>query len=144
MREPDNRSRSARGHLAAIACLILVLGVRGGENPAGGRRAPLPLAGVKFRLLVVDDPALATAAKRLSGEWHAQTGSDFDIIQGSEKDLAAAKTLDADAVICSSAMIGTLAAGKSNCCPSRKTPSRRRRAMVRHLCPVATPRGSLG
>ncbi len=93
---------------------------------AGGRRLPGPhaqpeaqpgasaaaetLAGVKFRLLVADDPALAKAAGRLRGEWHAQTGADLAIVNTTEKALAAAKSLDADAVIVSSAGVGTLAA----------------------------------
>ena len=96
--------------MAALACLVLALWGCDGVKPGPG---PLDAAAAgrgQLRLLVVDDPAIATAAKRLRGEWHAQTGSDFDIIEGTEKELAAAKTIDADAVICSSAMVGTLAA----------------------------------
>jgi multiple sugar transport system substrate-binding protein len=94
--------------LTAIGYLILLLsGCDGskGHRPAG--EGPLPLAGVKFRLLVIDDPAMATAAERLRGEWKAQTGGDFEVVRGGEKDLR-----HADGIICPSALIGTLAAAK--------------------------------
>lgn len=95
----------------AVGCLLLATAgcPRPDSQPATPPAAE-PLAGVAFRLLVAGDPALAKAAGRLRGEWHAQTGSDFTVVNTTEKDLATAKSLDADGVIVSSAMIGTLAA----------------------------------
>ena len=95
----------------AVACLMLVAAgcPRQDSQPAKPPAAE-PLSGVTFRLLVADDPALAKAAGRLRGQWHAQTGSDFTVVDTTEQDLAAAKSLDADGVIVSTAMIGALAA----------------------------------
>ena len=69
-----------------------------------------PLEGISIRLLIVDDPALAEAAQRLRGEWHAETDSDFTVANATEKDLAAAKSLPGDGLVVPSAMLGTLAA----------------------------------
>jgi multiple sugar transport system substrate-binding protein len=114
---PAKRPRwPALGLLAAVASLTLALTACDGPSSSTTPATSQPLAGGKFRLLVVDDPALATAAERLRGEWNAQTGADFEIRRVTEKDLAAAmsksksKTLDADGIICSSAMLGPLAA----------------------------------
>ena len=68
-----------------------------------------PLSGIKLRLTVVDDPAMATAIGRLRGESRAQTGSEFEVVN-LEKDWSA-NSAETDAVICPSAMLGTLAAG---------------------------------
>ena len=40
-----------------------------------------PLAGVKLRLVVVDDPAIATAVRGLRDEWNAQTGAEVEVIE---------------------------------------------------------------
>jgi multiple sugar transport system substrate-binding protein len=73
---------------------------------------PRPFSGVKLTLQIVDDPQMAKAIERLRGEWNAQSGSEFEILQGSEKELAEAENLPADAVICPSDMLGPLAEKK--------------------------------
>jgi len=70
------------------------------------------LAGVKLRLVVVDDPAIATAVRGLKDEWNAQTGSEVEIGEASEKEVAAAEALPGDAVICPSHLLGPLAEAK--------------------------------
>ena len=103
--------------IVVAGCLLLPLGGCGKDaKPAtnDASQASQPLAGLKFRLAVVDDWRIAAAAQRMRGEWKAQTGSEFDVVQRSEKDLVDAKTkkLDADGVIFPSAMLGTLAEAK--------------------------------
>jgi multiple sugar transport system substrate-binding protein len=71
-----------------------------------------PFAGVKLKLQVVDDPEMAKAIERLRGEWNAQSGSEFEVIQAEEKDLAQIDNLPADAVICSSRLFADLAEKK--------------------------------
>ncbi len=71
-----------------------------------------PLAGVKLRLAVADDPALAAAIVRVRGEWNVQTGAEFEVIETSEKDLTRADALPADAVLCASHLLGVLAERK--------------------------------
>jgi multiple sugar transport system substrate-binding protein len=78
-------------------------------DPKKSAAEPRSLAGTKLRLIVLDDPAMATAIGRLRGEWRVQTGSEFEVADA-EKDWSA-KSCDADAVICPSAMLGALAAG---------------------------------
>ena len=56
--------------------------------------------GVKLRLVVADDPAIAAAAMRLKDEWNAQTGAEVEVTECKEKDLIDAATLPGDAVIC--------------------------------------------
>ena len=43
------------------------------------------LAGVKLRLVVVDDPAIAAAVRGLRDEWNAQTGSEVEVIESQRK-----------------------------------------------------------
>lgn len=58
---------------------------------------------------MVDDPAIAAAVQLVRGEWNVQTGSDLEVSQLTEKELLAAKSLPADAVVCSSHLLGVLA-----------------------------------
>ncbi|MBN2217067.1 MAG: extracellular solute-binding protein [Pirellulales bacterium] len=75
------------------------------ENAAGR----LPLEGVKLRLLVVDDPAMAAAIGKVRGEWHSQTGATLEVAQTTEEELLAAEKPAADAAICASYLLGELA-----------------------------------
>ncbi|MEN6450770.1 MAG: extracellular solute-binding protein [Thermoguttaceae bacterium] len=79
------------------------------NEPSPSKR---PLDGVKLRLAVVNDPALATAIGRLRGEWNAQTGSSLEVIETAENDIARRDSLPADAVVCPSHLLGTLAERK--------------------------------
>jgi multiple sugar transport system substrate-binding protein len=63
-------------------------------------------------LLVVGDPELAAAARRLSGEWNAQTGSEFHLETITEEQFGDSHRLTADALICPSCQLGTLAERK--------------------------------
>ena len=76
------------------------------------RSKQLPFAGVKMKLQVVDDPEMAKAIERLRGEWNAQSGSDFEIVQSGEKEFSEAENLSADAVICPSRPLALLAEKK--------------------------------
>ena len=67
------------------------------------------LADVKLRLVVVDDPAIATAIRGLRDEWNAQTGADVDVVEASEKQIADAANQPGDAVICPDYLLGPLA-----------------------------------
>ena len=84
------------------------------EPEPGSQAEPVarPLEGLKLRLAVVDDPALAAAVVRVHGEWNAQTGAEFQVEQVTEKDLANAEALPADAVLCPSHLLGGLAERK--------------------------------
>lgn len=96
--------------LAILSALVLALaGCPKGDSDAKQKVVERPLAGVKFRLAVVDDPALAAAAARVQGEWNAQTGADFEVIQTSQKALLTPEPLSADAVICPAWLAGVLA-----------------------------------
>jgi multiple sugar transport system substrate-binding protein len=62
-------------------------------------------------LAIVDDPALVGAAGKLRGEWHGQTGGDFEAVPITLAEISAGKPLAWDAVICPSAQLGELAEG---------------------------------
>jgi multiple sugar transport system substrate-binding protein len=68
-----------------------------------------PSAGVKLKLAIVDDAALAGAVGKLKGEWHGQTGGDLEIVPITPAEISAGKPLAWDAVICPSAQLGELA-----------------------------------
>lgn len=78
------------------------------KEPASNATA-LPFAGIKLKLLVVDDRALAAAAERFRGEWRAQTGAEFEIIQGPAGELLVGDSTAADAVIYPAHLLGQLA-----------------------------------
>jgi len=67
------------------------------------------LAGLRLKLLVVDDPGLAAAAERLRGEWHSSTGAEFEIIEMTEAELLAAERIECDAVVFPAHDMGELA-----------------------------------
>lgn len=78
------------------------------EAPSSG----LPAEGVRLRVAVVDDPALATAISQLQGEWNAQSGAELAVEPMTLEALRAAKSLEVDAVILPSAEVGPLAVKK--------------------------------
>ena len=67
------------------------------------------LAGVRLKLLVVDDPGLAAAAERLRGEWHSSTGAEFEIFEMTEAELLTAEQIECDAVVFPTHDLGELA-----------------------------------
>jgi multiple sugar transport system substrate-binding protein len=70
------------------------------------------LTGVKVKLVVVNDPAIAAAAKRLKDEWKVQTGADLEVSECKDKELIDASSLSGDAVICPANLLGQLAEAK--------------------------------
>jgi len=90
-------------------CLLLLVGCpmtdSGSKEKPGGRS----LEGVDLRLAVVDDRMLAAAVVRVHGEWNAQTGASFQVVEIAEKDLEQADVLPADIVLCPSHLLGVLA-----------------------------------
>lgn len=95
-------------------CALALLGVSGGcapkTNTAPNADAP-PQINAEVHLLVVDDPALATAIGRLRAEWKARNGANVSIAEMTEEELVAAESLSApvDAVIYPSRALGLLA-----------------------------------
>jgi ABC-type glycerol-3-phosphate transport system substrate-binding protein len=89
--------------------LLLLAGCPTADTGPGQQPVDRPLEGVKLRLLVVDDPALATAIGRLRGEWNAQTGADLQVEQANERQLEGVESLPADALLCPSHLLGPLA-----------------------------------
>lgn len=64
------------------------------------------LGGAPVRLLIVGERPLATAAARLQGEWHAQSGAEIEISQMTEEQFSEAEQLACDAVIAPSQQLG--------------------------------------
>ena len=85
--------------VAVVSACLLVLAV-GCPRPNSADKdtaARLPLAGVKLRLLVVDDPALARAVGKVRGEWHTQTGATLELAEPRvQLDLGLRNRLGAD------------------------------------------------
>jgi len=91
--------------------LLLLAGCTPRDSASQGETGKR-LVGVKLRLVVVDDPAIATAIRGLRDEWNAQTGSEVEIIEITEKQIADAETLPGDAMICPAYLLGPLAEAK--------------------------------
>ena len=98
--------------IIALCLFALLAGCSSSEPVSDDPMADLHLEGVKLELLVVGDPELAAAVRRLRGEWNALTGSDFELKTLSEVEPADEDVLAADAVICPSYQLGTLAQRK--------------------------------
>ena len=95
--------------LATLVCLCLLLtGCPRDDSTSQRQPVKRPLDGVKLRLAVADDPALAAAILRVRGEWNVQTGSEFQVEETTEKDLLEAGKIDADALLCPSHLLGVL------------------------------------
>ena len=108
--------------LCSFFCFLLLAGCPNSETPTE-TPGHQPLEGVKLRLAVVDDPALAAAIVRARGEWTAQTGADFEVVEikTGELDLKGDSpifvgtkigTVPVDAVVCPSHLMGVLAERK--------------------------------
>ena len=97
---------------STVFLFFLLLAGCGPGNSTSHAEAGKPLAGVKLRLVVVNDPAIATAVRGLRDEWNAQTGAELEVIEATEKDIADAAALPGDAVICPAHLLGPLAEAK--------------------------------
>ena len=99
-----------RSLLSTFAFMALFLAGCPKSEPTSDEKSVVrPLEGVQLRLAVVGDPFLVSAVSRVAGEWLAQTGSEIQVEQLTEKDLVDAKILPADAVLCASHLLGVLA-----------------------------------
>jgi multiple sugar transport system substrate-binding protein len=71
------------------------------------------LAGVKLQLIVVDDPAIAAEIRGLKDEWFAETGSQLEVTESTEKTFVDSQGADkpqaGDAAICPEYLLGPLA-----------------------------------
>ncbi len=105
---------------SAILCLLLLLAGCPKADDDSKKPVGRPLEGVTVRLAVVDDPALAAAVVRVKGEWNAQTGSELEVVETTEKDLLRAERLPADGVLCPSHLLGVLAERKQLAAVPRK------------------------
>jgi multiple sugar transport system substrate-binding protein len=98
-----------------IAVSLGLLFLTGCPNPEADKNtkpAAKPLEGVKLRIAVADDPALAAAIRRVTGEWTAQTGAELQVETLTAQDLAKTATIATDAAICPSYLLGDLAERK--------------------------------
>ncbi len=103
--------RKTRGALALLLAAIWVGCSSGGDQPPAEPKQP-PFAGQRLTLLVVDDPRLAAAVRRMSGEWAARTGAELTVSESTIAVLEQATSLAGDAVIYPSSHIGLLTARK--------------------------------
>jgi hypothetical protein len=96
--------------LALLSWLTILAGCPKQIPPAGNEAADTTpantRASVTLRLLVVNDPPLVEALNRLRGEWSERSGGELATTGATWKELAEAKTLDADAVIFPSRYLG--------------------------------------
>jgi len=108
-----SRSTGNRGRIGLLVVLGVglpwLVGCPTGDSGSMDRVAGQLPEGVALSVMVVDDPPLATAIERLSGEWKGLTNSDLRVSRTSSAELAAAETLDADAVIGPSCQVGEVA-----------------------------------
>jgi hypothetical protein len=70
----------------------------------------VPRASVALRVLVVNEPGLVEAINRLRGEWSERSGGELSASSSEWKDVAEAKSLEADVVIFPSRYLGELCA----------------------------------
>ena len=105
------RRRTLRTHAGPLLGLVAaVLVLAGCPSPEPETPEPAaPLAGTELRLTIVDDPAMATSAERLRGEWRAQTGGRFSVSEATAEEVLAAASLPGDAAVVPSALLGPLA-----------------------------------
>jgi len=103
--------RTAASLLLAAICVQVVGCPKPGSNrPDTANQTSL--AGVKLRLLVVDDAEIAAAVGQLRGEWETQTGSELQVEQIAEEQLLDAELPAADVLICHCCQLGILAEQK--------------------------------
>lgn len=97
--------------VAVALCALLIAGCADSKPAAddAAKAKQLPFQGVSLKLLIVADAPLAEMIGQLRGEWRATTGAEVEVVQMSEKELAEAGTLDADAVVYPAYELGPLA-----------------------------------
>lgn len=98
----------------AVVSLLLAVSLLSGcssqeATPKTPPKAGLAPPGSTFRLLVVDDPALAAALGQLGGEWTSQSGYALKVEERTAAAVTASETLSAEAILCAPAAMGVLA-----------------------------------
>jgi hypothetical protein len=91
-----------------LAGVVVLSGCPRGEPAKPQAAAETPRASVALRVLVVNEPAVAEAINRLRGEWAERSGGRLSASATDWKEVAGAKTLDADVVIFPSRYLGEL------------------------------------
>ena len=118
--------------LSPLLCLLLLLaGCPKPDSDSKDKPVERPLEGVKLRLAVVDDPALAAAVVRVRGEWNAQTGSELEVVETTEKDLLERRSLAGRRRALPLASAGRSGRARVACSRAETSPAQRR--MGRHL-----------
>ena len=69
---------------------------------------PQPRASVALRVLVVNEPGVAEAINRLRGEWAERSGGELSATSSDWKEVAGAKSIEADVVVFPSRYLGEL------------------------------------
>ncbi len=93
-----------------LGCLLVCAALTLAGCPRQGP-PPAPLtsrASVALRVLVVNEPGVVEAIKRLHGEWAERSGGELTAVAAEWKKVAAEKSLDADVVIFPSRYLGDL------------------------------------
>ncbi|MBN1588257.1 MAG: extracellular solute-binding protein [Pirellulales bacterium] len=95
--------------IGLILCMLIFLAGCPWSKNNKSVETKLPLDGLKLRLLVVDDAALAEAVRKVEGEWHTQTGATLEVAETTESAFLAQEVSLANAAICPSYLLGVLA-----------------------------------
>src|SRR6476659_1789737 len=89
------------GAWLAVVLLVLLAGCPRGkqaESDGAKKDAAAPRASVALRVLVVNEPGVAEAINRLRGEWAERSGGELSATSSEWKDVAGAKSIEADVV----------------------------------------------
>jgi multiple sugar transport system substrate-binding protein len=102
-----------RGALASRFVVVFLASLAGcpSSQQAGTdakKEAAAPRASVTLRVLVVNEPGVAEAINRLRGEWAERSGGEVSATASEWKDVAGAKSLEADVVVFPSRYLGEL------------------------------------
>src|SRR6476646_3946461 len=91
-----------------MVSVLLSSGCPRGEQAKPQAAAETPRASVALRVLVVNEPGVAEAINRLRGEWAERSGGELSATSSEWKDVAGAKSIEADVVIFPSRYLGEL------------------------------------
>lgn len=94
----------------ALLCLSGLVGGCTPDKPQSAETSASPPQGpAEVRLLIVDDPGMASEIEQLRAEWKARTGTAVVVSQATSDEIVIAAALpNADAVIYPSRLLGTL------------------------------------
>jgi hypothetical protein len=104
----DLASSSSCLRWLVVCVAVLLTGCPRGEQAKPQAVGEAPRASVALRVLVVNEPGVAEAINRLRGEWAERSGGELSATSGEWKDVAAAKSIEADVVIFPSRYLGEM------------------------------------